>query len=131
MGTTIDLAYIRTLDLSDNKLPEAACNDIFFVTKGGMVDGLLIEPGALLSAKEDVCACGGIDKFELGLLNICNETPLNNITEYTVEHSLNKYPSIKCLDNNGRLCLLDIVYNSLNSFTIMSDKLFTGTLIYN
>lgn len=60
------------------------------------------------------------------------EIPITNRLTVTVNHNLEKIPTVIILDNNGYEVLASIQHNmnTKNSFTITFSVSFSGTIIY-
>lgn len=56
-----------------------------------------------------------------------SEFAINNVSEYTVTHSLPYAPSIWLLDTAGRLVFTDVIYTA-TQVTLVFPSPFTGTL---
>lgn len=58
------------------------------------------------------------------------EVVFTNVTEYTVDHNLNKYPIIQVLNEANDEVEVRILHTNKNSFTASWNGNMTGTIIY-
>ena len=58
------------------------------------------------------------------------EVVFTNVTEYTVDHNLNKYPIIQVLNEANDEVEVSILHTNKNSFTVSWNGNMTGTIIY-
>lgn len=58
------------------------------------------------------------------------EVVFTNVTEYTVDHNLNKYPIIQVLNEANDEVEVRILHTNKNSFTVSWNGNMTGTIIY-
>ena len=58
------------------------------------------------------------------------EVVFTNVTEYTVNHNLNKYPIIQVLNEANDEVEVSILHTNKNSFTVSWNGNMTGTIIY-
>lgn len=58
------------------------------------------------------------------------EVVFTNVTEYTVDHNLNKYPIIQVLNEANDEVEVSILHTNKNSFTVSWNDNMTGTIIY-
>lgn len=58
------------------------------------------------------------------------EVVFTNVTEYTVDHNLNKYPIIQVLNEANDEVEVMILHTNKNSFTVSWNGNMTGTIIY-
>lgn len=58
------------------------------------------------------------------------EVVFTNVTEYTVDHNLNKYPIIQVLNETNDEVEVRILHTNKNSFTVLWNGNMTGTIIY-
>lgn len=58
------------------------------------------------------------------------EVVFTDVTEYTVDHNLNKYPIIQVLNEANDEVEVMILHTNKNSFTVSWNGNMTGTIIY-